>query len=47
MSLHKEGGESQYICEAYGHKEKKGRPRIFWRLEETESKLKIFVFPFV
>ena len=26
---------SQYIREAYVHKERKGHPRIAWKLEET------------
>ena len=30
---------SQYIREAYDHKERKGYPRIVWELEETVSKL--------
>ena len=34
------GGQlSQYIREAYVHKERKGHPRIAWKLEETVSKL--------
>ena len=32
-------GLPQYIREALGHKERKGNPRIVWRLEETVSKL--------
>ena len=28
MSSHKRGGVSQFIREAYGHKERKGHPRI-------------------
>ena len=27
----------QYIREAHGHKERKGHPRIAWKLEETVS----------
>ena len=30
---------SRYICEAYGHKERKGHPRIASKIEETVSKL--------
>ena len=30
---------SQYIREAYGHKERKGHPQIAWKLKETVSKL--------
>ena len=30
---------SQYTREAYGHKERKGHPRIAWKLEETVLKL--------
>ena len=28
---------SQYIRETYGHKERRGHPRIVWNLEETVS----------
>ena len=30
---------SQYIREAYEHKERKGHPQIAWNLEETVLKL--------
>ena len=30
---------SQYIREAYEHKERKGHPQIAWKLKETVSKL--------
>ena len=39
MSFHKRGGVSQYIREAYEHKETKGDPRIVWNWDETSSKL--------
>ena len=37
MSFHKECGVSQYIREAYEHKERKGHPQIAWKLQETVS----------
>ena len=30
---------SQYIREAYEHKERKGHPQIAWKIQETVSKL--------
>ena len=30
---------SQYVHEAYGHKQRKRHPRIIWKLENTVSKL--------
>ena len=38
---------SQYIREAYEHKERKGHPQIAWKLKETVSKLWTFPFPFI
>ena len=35
--LSQRGGVSQYIREAYGHKERKRQPRLAWKLEETVS----------
>ena len=35
--LSQRGGVSQYICEDYEHKERKGHPQIAWKLEETAS----------
>ena len=37
--LSQRGGVSQYIREAYVHKERKGHPQIAWKLEETVLKL--------
>ena len=39
MSFDKRGGVSQYTGEIYGHEERKGHPRIVWKLEETVLKL--------
>ena len=38
---------SQYIREAYEHKERKGHPQIAWKLQETVSILLTFPFPFI
>ena len=42
--LSQRGGVSQYIREAYEHKERKGHPQIAWNLEETISILRLFYF---
>ena len=41
------GGVSQYIREAYEHKERKGHPQSAWKLEETVLTLSTFPFPFI